>query len=85
MPKSPTRGGLIADGGKIMVTANATRAVLDNVIDMQGYAEAKSVGLVNGEIILSGSNSGIVRIAGKLDVSGKRSRWDRRQYYPNWV
>lgn len=66
------RGTLMADGGTIMVTAKTAAGVLDNVINMEGVAQARSVGMQNGEIILGAdTNAGVVRVAGKLDVSGK--------------
>ncbi len=71
--KVTNTGGLIADGGKILVSAKATQGVLDNVINMQGYAQAKSVGVVNGDIVFSGGTSGIVRIAGNVNASGKNA------------
>lgn len=62
-------GSLLADGGKILVTAEAAASVLDNAIDMEGVAQARSVGEKNGEIILSG-HSGNVLVSGLLDTSG---------------
>jgi filamentous hemagglutinin family protein len=64
-------GSLIADGGKILVTAQAATSVLDNVIDMGGTAQANTVSQQNGEIILS-SNAGIT-VSGKMLASGKGS------------
>jgi filamentous hemagglutinin family protein len=61
-------GSLIADGGKILVTAQAATSVLDNAIDMAGNAQANSVSQQNGEIILS-SNAGVV-VAGNVKASG---------------
>ncbi len=67
-------GAIYADGGEILVTASAAQGVLDHIINMQGIAEAKSVGTQNGEIIISGDPSGgVVRIAGKLIATGKHS------------
>jgi filamentous hemagglutinin family protein len=66
-------GTILADGGKILVTAQAAQGVLDNVIDMEGVAQAQAVSQQNGEIILSGGNNGRVVLAGKLDASGKQS------------
>ena len=67
-------GTLLADGGTILVTAQAAAGVLDNVINMQGVAEARSVAQQNGDIIISGdTSSGIVNVAGTLDASGKNS------------
>ena len=44
----------------------AAEGVLDNVIDMRGVAQANSVSEENGEIILSGGDTGIVQVSGKL-------------------
>jgi filamentous hemagglutinin family protein len=65
-------GTLLADGGKILVTAKAAANVLDNVIDMQGVAQARSVYNHNGVIILSGN--GAVSVSGRLNVSGRHHR-----------
>jgi hypothetical protein len=67
--KIKNTGTLLADGGKILVTAKAASGFLDNVIDMQGVAQAKSVYQHNGEIILSGN--GKVSVSGKLNVGGR--------------
>jgi filamentous hemagglutinin family protein len=61
-------GALLADGGKVLVTADAAQNVLDNVIDMAGVTEARSVSNTNGEIILSGN--GEVSVSGVLSVMG---------------
>ncbi|HEX4044049.1 MAG TPA: filamentous hemagglutinin N-terminal domain-containing protein, partial [Gammaproteobacteria bacterium] len=65
-------GKLSANGGHILVTADSAQGVLDNAIDMQGIAEAKSVGMSNGEIILEGEGAP-VEVSGKLIASGKKS------------
>ncbi|MHB1946895.1 MAG: beta strand repeat-containing protein [Gammaproteobacteria bacterium] len=64
-------GSVIADGGKILMTAQAAQGVLDNVINMSGVAQAHSVAQKNGVIILQGDNEGTVTVSGKLDASGK--------------
>lgn len=66
------RGKIIANGGRILVSAKVAQGVLNNVINMKGVAQARSVYKHNGEIILSGNTSGIVRVSGKVDVSGKK-------------
>src|SRR3990167_2605458 len=48
-------GTLKANGGKILVTAKAAVGILDNAINMKGMAEAKSVGMKNGELVLMGN------------------------------
>src|SRR5262249_42318112 len=45
-------GSLIADGGKILLAAHVAQKVVQNVINMEGVAEARSVSQQNGEIIL---------------------------------
>lgn len=68
-------GAIIANGGKVMVAAKSAKGVLDNVINMEGLVQAKSVAQVNGEIILSGDlNAGVVRVKGKLIASGISSK-----------
>ncbi|EKD70094.1 MAG: hypothetical protein ACD_46C00641G0002, partial [uncultured bacterium] len=65
-------GIILADGGSVLVTAKTAANVLDHVINMDGIIQAQSVNQINGEIVLSGSDeSGVVRIAGKLNASGK--------------
>lgn len=63
-------GVIIADGGKIIMTASAARDVVDNVINMSGVAQAQSVKEVDGEIILAGNDEGTVDVSGILDASG---------------
>lgn len=72
-PRVTNNGRLIANGGQILVSAASAHATLDNVINMNGVAEAKSVYAHNGEIIISGDpNGGVVRVAGNINVSGRR-------------
>ena len=49
----------------------AARAVVDNVINMDGLIQARSAVESNGEIILSGGDEGTVRVSGTLDASGQ--------------
>jgi filamentous hemagglutinin family protein len=65
-------GVISANGGQVLVTAKAAQNVLDQVINMEGVVEARSVAQKNGEIIFSGdTDAGIVRVAAKVDASGK--------------
>jgi filamentous hemagglutinin family protein len=71
-PGVTNTGSLIANGGTILVTAKAAQGVLDDVINMQGIVQARSVSQHNGEIIISGDpDAGVVRVAAKIDASGK--------------
>ena len=65
-------GSLIANGGQVMVSAATAQNVLDNVINMQGVVEAKSVYQQNGDIVISGDpNGGVVKVAANINASGK--------------
>ena len=63
-------GVVLADGGKILVSAQQAEGVLDNVINMAGVAQAQSVNEQNGEIILDGGSNGSVLVAGVLNAAG---------------
>lgn len=65
-------GSILADGGKVLITAQAAAGVLDQSINLSGIIQARSVSQHNGEIIISGDPSqGTVKINGKLDASGQ--------------
>lgn len=67
-------GSLIANGGKILLTAKNAQGIVDKAINMSGVAQAQSVSEYNGEIIFSaeGSGNNIIHISGAfLDASGK--------------
>ena len=63
-------GSLIADGGTVLVTANAAKAVVDEAIDMSGYIEARAVSTRGGVISLEGGTAETVSVSGVLDASG---------------
>ncbi|MDR3491177.1 MAG: filamentous hemagglutinin N-terminal domain-containing protein, partial [Gammaproteobacteria bacterium] len=69
-PGVKNTGTLLADGGKILVSARAAQGVIDDVINMDGVARAKSVSEHNGVIILSGDSQSNVKVSGIVDVSG---------------
>ncbi|MDR3491755.1 MAG: filamentous hemagglutinin N-terminal domain-containing protein, partial [Gammaproteobacteria bacterium] len=69
-PGVKNTGTLLADGGKILVSARAAQGVIDDVINMSGVARAQSVDQRNGVIILSGGEQGTVDVSGIADVSG---------------
>lgn len=62
-------GKIIADAGQIFVSTGVAKHVLDNVINMQGVAQARSVHQRNGVIIISGDT---VQISGRLDTSSRQ-------------
>lgn len=63
-------GSIIADGGTILMSARTARNVVDNVVNMTGIAQARSVSEKNGVVILDGGD-GNVKVSGTIDVSGK--------------
>lgn len=63
-------GRISADGGTVLITAEAARGVVDNVINMSGVIDARTVAERNGEIVLLGGSEGVTRVAGTLDASG---------------
>jgi len=65
-------GGLIqADGGQVMLTAQAAGQLLRTVVNNTGVIEARSIQNHNGSISLLGDvESGLVSIGGRLDASG---------------
>ncbi len=64
-------GKIFADGGRIQLTATAAKGIVDKVVNVGGIVQARSVEQRNGEIILSGGDSGIVEVTGTLDASGR--------------
>jgi filamentous hemagglutinin family protein len=63
-------GRITADGGRVLLTAEAAKGVVDSVINMSGVIEAKSVGRdAKGTIVLAGGDNGLVEVSGKLNAS----------------
>src|SRR3990167_268046 len=52
-----------------MLSAIAAAGVVDNVINMSGVAQARSVKESKGNIILAGGDTGKVSVSGRMDVS----------------
>ena len=64
-------GTISAKGGKVLLTANAARGVVDNVINSSGIIEATSASSQNGEVVLAGDYRTTVNVSGTVDASGK--------------
>src|SRR5690606_8536658 len=64
-------GGLIqADGGSVLMTAHASDALLQTVVNNTGVIEARTLQEQDGKImLLGGFNGGTVNVNGTLDVS----------------
>ncbi|RYD65092.1 MAG: filamentous hemagglutinin N-terminal domain-containing protein, partial [Sphingomonadales bacterium] len=64
-------GGLIqADGGKVMLTAQAAGSLLNTVVNNTGVIQAQTLGTRDGRIVLLGDmRSGTVTVDGVIDAS----------------
>jgi filamentous hemagglutinin family protein len=58
-----------ANGGQVLLTANAAQAAFSSVINQSGIIEAKSLAAKGGRIVLDGGSDGLVSNTGILDVS----------------
>lgn len=70
-PLVSNTGTLSAEGGSVLLTAQAVQRVVDTVINTDGVIEATSVGSHEGRIVLSGGSAGGVAVAGTVDASGR--------------
>ncbi|MGH1451360.1 MAG: beta strand repeat-containing protein [Pseudomonadaceae bacterium] len=63
-----------ANGGQVVMTANATDALLQSVVNNTGIVEAQTLDNQSGTIVLKGGfNGGTVNVAGTLDASAPDS------------
>ncbi|HYA41549.1 MAG TPA: YDG domain-containing protein [Syntrophobacteraceae bacterium] len=69
-PLVANTGTIKADGGTVLVTANAAAGVVNEAINVGGLVEARSASMKDGAIVLNGGDSGVVDVAGTLDASG---------------
>ncbi|WP_083439111.1 beta strand repeat-containing protein [Herbaspirillum autotrophicum] len=65
------QGLLQANGGMVVLSAQASDAMLSAVVNNEGVIEATSLQHRNGAILLSGGDSGGVAVNGTLNVSGR--------------
>lgn len=66
------KGIIQADGGSVLMTARATNALMDTVVNNAGVIQAQTINNLNGKITLDGGpkdGTGIVLIGGTLDAS----------------
>lgn len=68
-------GTIVANAGKVIMTAAAASDVVNSVINTSGVIEAKGLVSKGGEIILTGAGA-TVKVSGKLDASGKTGGGD---------
>ena len=65
-------GKIYADGGIVTLKVATAQNALDQVINMDGIIQAKSISMnQEGAIILDGGDQGTVNVSGQLDASGK--------------
>ncbi len=68
-------GQIIANGGHILMSADAVANVLDNAVNVKGLVKAHSIQKEGSEIVINGSpTAGTVVIAGELNASGKGAK-----------
>ena len=64
-------GEIYADGGTVILTAEAVSGIVDNVVNMDGVIQAQTIEGRDGQIALvGGQGAGGVSVAGTLDASG---------------
>lgn len=61
-------GRIEADGGTVLLTANAAKGIVDRAINMTGHIQATTVDTSTGKIILQGGD-GNLAVSGTLDAS----------------
>lgn len=62
-------GHISANGGEVLLTAQQMDGVMESIINVEGYIEAKTVDNRQGKIILLGPSDSNVTVSGVLDVS----------------
>jgi filamentous hemagglutinin family protein len=63
-------GTLAADGGAVIMSAQAADALAGTVINQQGIVRAQSLSEHNGHILLDGGTNGVTQVSGTLDATG---------------
>jgi filamentous hemagglutinin family protein len=62
--------GLIhADGGRVVMSAQAKNALLSTVLNVEGVVMARGLAERNGAVYLDGGRSGVASVSGAVDVS----------------
>src|SRR5574341_1970242 len=73
LPSAVTNAGRIeADGGTVLLTAQASSALVSSVINQSGVIQARRLRQEGGEIVLRGGEEGAVLVAGLLNAAGGR-------------
>lgn len=67
-------GTVRAEGGLIEMRAATARHAARNAINLSGVAEARSVSVRNGAIVLGGGGGGTVKVSGRVSTRSKPAR-----------
>lgn len=66
------KGGITADGGTIVMTADSASDVMSTVVNNEGTLQARTLRKnEKGQILLEGNDKGQVEVSGTLDASGE--------------
>ena len=71
------QGSIEADGGYVLLTANAAREAVNSVINHSGIIKATSIEEKNGKIVLKGGDNGIVSVTGLLVATNSEGKGGR--------
>jgi len=63
-------GQIIANGGRVLMTARVAAGVAASVVNSAGLVQASSVSVKNGEITLDAGQTGDIEVSGKLNATG---------------
>ena len=64
------KGTIAAEGGNVIMTAQAAKEAVDNIINVEGVVTVASATQVGGKIVLSGGSKGTVKTSGVIDATG---------------
>jgi filamentous hemagglutinin family protein len=59
-------GKIIANGGKVLLTAGAASDIVNTVINNSGFIEANAIGNHKGEIVLYAGTEGLAKVTGEI-------------------
>ena len=68
-------GGIIqADGGVVIMSAQAKNALVSTVLNVEGIVQARGMVERGGHIYLDGGSSGVTQVSGTLDASSAQAK-----------
>ena len=62
-------GELLADGGRVIMTANVATDLVATAVNVEGLVQAQGIVESNGEVYLTAPGGGDIRVAGTIDTS----------------